>query len=194
MKQLILASASPNRKELLERTGIPFIVIPSDYEEDMTQDLPPHELAKTLSLGKAESVALEQSDSVVLAADTFVLHNNQLLGKPHTPERAREMLRTLSGTTHQVITGYTIIDTDTGTTISKSVETSVWFTHLTDQTINDYVATDEPLECAGSYAIQGKASSLIERVEGDFFNIVGLPLSQIVSDLEPFGFYRFPQV
>ncbi len=140
----------------------------------------PHELAKFLSRGKAEAVAKTHKNAVVIGADTFVAHNNKVLGKPHTPERAREMLKELNGTVHSIITGLTVIDSDTDKSISQAIEAKVYFKNLTDQEIDDYIATGEPLDKAGAYAVQGIGKSLVEKTEGDYNAIVGLPLDALL--------------
>ncbi len=189
MPKIILASASPRRKELLEKTGVPFIVEVSDYEEDMNLKLKPLELAKELSMGKAEAVVKkhEGEEAVIIGADTFVVLNDKILGKPHTPEKAKEMIKEMSGRVHSVITGFTIIDAKSGKKISKAVESKVYFRRLTGKEIEDYVSTGEPLDKAGAYAIQEAGSVLIEKIEGDYTNIVGLPLPSLIEELKNFG-------
>src|SRR5579872_1082874 len=130
MKQLILASESKARKEILERTGVPFTVEVSNYEEDMTLDFKPTELAIHLSKGKAEDVAKRHKKEIILAADSFAVFQGELLGKPHTLERAKETLMTLSGQCHSFVTGFTIIDTETGKNYSDFDETKVYFRKL----------------------------------------------------------------
>ena len=186
-KEIVLASASPRRKELLELTGLQFKVDPGNYKEDMNLKLSPHELARALSLEKAKSVAGKYNNAIIIAADTFVIIRGQLLGKPHTEEEAKRMLVLLDGATHLVITGFTILDTDTGKKISRSVETKVTFKNLTEKEIDAYVKTREPLDKAGAYAIQGLGSILVKRIEGDYFNVIGLPLCPLVECLAEFG-------
>ncbi|KKP86489.1 MAG: Maf-like protein, septum formation protein, partial [Parcubacteria group bacterium GW2011_GWC1_35_8] len=127
MRKIILASTSPRRKELLEKAGLIFDVIPSNYEEDMTLDLIPEELAKFLSKGKAIDVAKNFNDAIIISADTFVSLDDKIIGKPHTEEKAKITLKTLSGKTHSVFTGFTIIDTKKDKIVSKVVETKVSF-------------------------------------------------------------------
>ncbi len=186
-KVIILASASPRRKELLELIGLQFKVDPGDYKEDMNLKLSPHELARALSLEKAKSVAGKYNNAIIIAADTFVIIRGQILGKPHTEEEAKRMLVLLDGATHSVITGFTILDTDTGKRISRSVETKVTFKKLTEKEINAYVKTKEPLDKAGAYALQGLGSILVKRIEGDYFNVIGLPLYPLAECLAEFG-------
>jgi septum formation protein len=188
-RKLILASGSPRRKELLSKIGIPFEIIVSDYEEDMTLPFSPDELVKHLSRGKAESVAKMHRDAVVLSADTIVAYGATVLGKPHTPERTREMLRLLSGKPHSVFTGFTVILEEEGKNISRAVETKVYFKTLSDKDIEEYIATGEPLEKAGAYAVQLIGQKFIEKVEGDISNVIGLPVDDVEKILrEEFGF------
>ena len=185
-KQLILASTSPRRKELLEKAGVRFVVARNNYEEDMTLDLPPLELVKFLSHGKAEAVQNEYPHAIIIAADTIVVWGKYILGKPHTPGRAREMLQMLSGTEHSIFTGFTVLDTDTVKKISRAVETKVWFRDLTRQEIDEYISTGEPLDKAGAYAIQMGGASFVESIEGDFSNAIGLPVNDIIEMLKEF--------
>lgn len=186
-RQLILASTSPRRKELLAKTGLIFEVVPSNYEEDMTLTMEPTMLAKHLSRGKAGAVASQYPDAVIIAADTFIAYNGTVLGKPHTPERAKEVLKMLSGNAHSIITGYTIIDSRTGQFFSEAVETKVFFKNLSEKEISEYIATKEPLDKAGAYAIQGLGSTLVDHIEGDYDNVVGLPTKEVVQSFERFG-------
>lgn len=187
MKKIILASGSPRRKELLEKTGIVFEIIPSTYEEDMSIDLSPVELSIFLSKQKAESVAENNPDAVVIGADTFVVLGDKVLGKPHIKEKAKEMLSILSGKQHSVITGFTVIKKSANKSISKAVETKVYFKNLTNEKIEDYVNTGEPLDKAGAYAIQGIGKKLVEKIEGDYSNIVGLPIDDVMETLKEFN-------
>lgn len=188
-RKIILASTSPRRKELLAKTGLAFDVVPGSYEEDMTLPLPPKELVVLLSKGKAESVAPLYPDAIIIGADTFIVFGDKVMGKPHTPEKAKEMLKTLCGECHSVITGFTIIDTGNGQVFSDVVEAKVCFKNYTDQEIDDYVATGEPLERAGAYAIQEIGRKLVERYEGDYNSIIGLPVGNILDALKDFGVY-----
>jgi septum formation protein len=187
MKEIILASASPRRKEILEITGLNFHICASDYEEELDLPLKPHKLARFLSLKKAEAVAHKYTDSIIIAADTFIYYKNRLLGKPHTDKEAEKMLGLLNGKVHSVITGFTIIDTGNGQIISKSVVTKVHFKKITDEEISAYVRSKEPLDKAGAYAVQGLGAVFIEKIEGDFFNVMGLPLCTLTECLKKFG-------
>jgi septum formation protein len=187
MKKLILASASPRRKEILEITGLDFSVCASDYEEDLDLSLKPHKLARFLSLKKAEAVAHKYKDAIIIAADTFIYFKNRLLGKPHTEKEAKKMLGILNGKVHSVITGFTIMDSGSGQIVSKSEVTKVYFKKLTDEEISAYVRSGEPLDKAGAYAVQGLGAVFIEKIDGDFFNVMGLPLCALNESLRKFG-------
>jgi septum formation protein len=187
MKKIVLASASPRRKELLEQIGLRFEADPSDYDEETTSGSEPHEAARELSLGKARAAARKHRKALIIAADTLVVLGGRIFGKPHTNAQAREMLRALNGRTHSVVTGFTILDTETGKVVSRSVETTVHMRKLTLREIDGYVRTREPLDKAGGYAIQGRGAVLVDRIEGDYSNVVGLPLSALAETLREFG-------
>ena len=187
MKAIILASESPRRKELLKKIGLKFKVEPSNYEEDTSSELEPHELAKSLSLEKAKLVAKNHKNVLVIAADTFVVFEGKILGKPRTKTAAREMLKRIDGKTHSVITGFSIVDSVSNKALSKSVETKVQLRKLSSNEIDAYVESKEPLDKAGAYAIQGLGSVIVEKIEGDYFNVVGLPLSALAESLKEFG-------
>ncbi len=187
MRKIILASASPRRKEILRKTGLNFSICTSDYKEDINLSLKPRALAKFLSRKKAETVAHKYKNAIIIAADTFIVFKNRLLGKPHTDKEAEKMLNMLNGKAHSVITGFTIMDTASKKILSRSVETKVYFKKLGRKEINAYVRSKEPLDKAGAYAIQGLGSVFIERIDGDFLNVVGLPLRALKESLKKFG-------
>lgn len=183
MKQLILASASPRRKQLLETLNIPFSIEVSNYEEviDTTKD--PHVLAKELALGKAQDVAKNHKDAIVLAADTFIVLDNEYLGKPKDKEDNVTILQKLSGKTHSVISGFAIVDAETGKTITRSVESKVSMKPLTKEQITQYVQEKKPFDKSGGYAIQEIQEMFVERIEGDISNIIGLPVEEVKKQL-----------
>ena len=187
MKKVILASASPRRKELLDKIGLKFEVEPSNYGEDIDPRLEPHELAKSLSLKKAKTVASNHKDALVIAADTFIVFEGRILGKPQTETEAKRILEAINGKPHRVITGFTVIDTQSDKTLSKSVETKVYIRRLSPDEIDAYVRSREALDKAGAYAIQGLGSVIVERIEGDYFNVIGLPLCALTESLKEFG-------
>lgn len=187
MKQLILASGSPARKEVLQRTGIAFTVEASKYEEDMTLKLKPVELAMYLSKGKARDVATHHKNAVILAADSFAVFNGELMGKPHTLQKAKQMLTSLSGHCHTFITGFTIIDTDTGKEHSEADETKVYLRTLSAKDIDGYLAKENVLNNAGAYIIQHLGAVLIKKIDGNYSNVAGLPLPKVAEALKTFG-------
>lgn len=189
MKQIILASTSPRRKEIFEKSGLPFTTEDSNYEEDMTLPLSPQKLSGYLSLGKAKNVAEKHSNVIIIAADTFVVFDNKVLGKPYTPEKTKEMLLLLNGKQNTIITGVTIIDTETNKTESFFTEVKVYLKKLTESEIDNYIKSGEPLDKAGAYALQGLGSVFVEKIEGDFFGAMGLPLVTVVEKLKSFGVY-----
>ena len=188
-RRIILASASPRRKEILEMTGLKFSVDAGDYEEDMDLALKPRQLARFLSAEKARRIAVKYANALVIAADTFIVFKGRLLGKPHTEKEAKKMLVLLSGKAHSVLTGFTIIDTDTKKKLSRSVETKVYFRKMTLKEIGSYIRTGEPLDKAGAYAIQGVGAVIVRKIEGDYFNVMGLPLSSLTGALKEFGVF-----
>ncbi len=186
-KKIVLASQSSWRKDILTRTGLPFIVQKSEFEEDLSLPLAPKKLAIAMARGKAEDVAKHHPDALVIAADTFAVCDGELLGKPHTAARAKKSLAKLSGRWHEALTGMVLIDTKTGKRVERAVVTKVHFRPLKTREIDSYVATGEPLQVAAGYAIQARGGFFIDRIQGDFWNIVGLPLSELILALEEFG-------
>ena len=187
MKQLILASASPRRKKLLEQFGLSVKVVPSNIDEKLNPRLKPKKQAEQLSLEKAQTVAKHYKEAIVLAADTLVSIDNDILGKPKDEQEAKRMLRKLSGKTHTVITGFTIINTITRKSMTDSVETKVIFRKLTEKEIKTYIKKENTLDKAGAYGIQTWGALLVEKITGDFFNVVGLPISSVIPHLKKFG-------
>ena len=186
-RSIVLASASPRRRELLANIGLKFTVDPVEIREVMTTGLKPARLAKALSLHKARAAASCNEGSIIIAADTFGVLDGMILGKPLDERHARKMLKELSGRCHSVITGFTVIDSVTGRTVSRAVETRVYFTKLGRSQIARYVKTGEPLGKAGAYAIQGLGALLVERIEGDYYNVMGMPLCALAAVLRRFG-------
>lgn len=168
-------------------TGLDFTVCKSDYEEDLGLQLRPRELARFLSREKAEAIAPKYKDALIIAADTFIVFKDNLLGKPHTDKEALKMLKMLNGKAHSVVTGFTVLDTSSSKKLSRSEETKVYFKKLGNDEINAYVRSGEPLDKAGAYAVQGLGAVFVEKIEGDFFNVVGLPLCALTEALKKFG-------
>lgn len=179
---LILASASPRRREILTLLGLKFTPIASHVEE---RDMPgtPEEKARTWALLKAEAVAGQVSGGIIIGADTIVVIDDRILGKPQSEQAARRMLRLLSGRTHRVITGLALINAARGQRVLESVESRVSFRLLSEDEIDSYIATKEPMDKAGAYAIQGGAASFVTGITGCYTNVVGLPVSCLLASL-----------
>lgn len=174
---------------MLEKIGLEFVVEPSDYAEELRQNLNPHELAKAISCRKALAVANRHQNAIVIAADTFIVCRGKIMGKPRTQAEAKEMLQAISGGSHSVITGFTILDADEDKILSQTVETIVHIKQLSSDEIDNYVKSKEPISKAGAYEIQGLGSVIVEKIEGDYSNVVGLPLSSLTEGLKEFGIY-----
>lgn len=173
---LILASGSPRRKEILETMGLAFSIDVSEADETFCGA--PDQTVLELSRRKAEAVAVRHPDAFVLAADTLV-YNGKILGKPGTQAHAVQMLRELSGSWHSVYTGMTMIYARTGRMIQRVCETRVHFVEMKDHEIESYVKSNEPMDKAGAYGIQGMGGMFIDKIEGSYSNVVGLPMSAL---------------
>lgn len=204
-KRIILGSASPRRRELLEQIGISFEVRVSDKEE-VYHSLIPEEIVKELALSKAENVAYDLRekqeqvkqisfdkknnvllDTIVIGADTIVVSDGSILGKPKDEADAVRMIRSLQGRSHKVYTGVAILDYDDEgkrKSVVHAVETEVFVNPMSDEEIREYAATGEPLDKAGAYGIQGRFTAYIERIDGDYYNVVGLPVSYVYRQLK----------
>ncbi len=183
--QLILASQSPRRKELLCLFGVPFVIRVADIDETMVNSRPAAEEVARVSRLKALAVPRE-ADDVVVAADTIVVCNGRVLGKPHSEEEAMQMLQLLSGRDHQVMTGVTVLRGEKEAVFTEI--TDLHFRQLSDREIRRYIATGEPMGKAGAYGIQGGAALFCERMAGDYYNVMGLPvcrLGQVLKELAP---------
>lgn len=186
--RFILASSSPRRSDLLNQIGLDFEVIPSRFEESQVNASDPVELVRTLAREKAGTVASEvEGEAIVLGADTIVLLDGEILGKPRDEAEARSMLGRLAGRTHRVLTGVALIRRPNGPILVEHEETAVTMRNLTPGQIAAYVASGEPMDKAGAYAVQGLGSVLVEGLQGDYFNVVGLPLPRLALMLEPLG-------
>ena len=185
MKDFIVASASPRRKEILSMGGFGFRIIPSDCDETIKEKLSPEETVKVLAERKALSVLSENENSVVLGCDTVVALGDEILGKPSDREDAFKMIKALSGKTHRVCTGVCIADKDKIKSFDSVAE--VEFYELSDETAESYVATGECDDKAGAYGIQGLGGTLVKSIKGDYYAIVGLPYAETVRVLSEFG-------
>ncbi len=188
MRKLILASTSPYRRSLLERLGMPFAAIPPRCEEHVDPSLSPPELVKQLASAKAASLAPEYPDSIIIGSDQVLVSNGKIIGKPGSPVRAREQLREMAGGVHTFFTGLAVIDAKNDLTFTDCVPFTVTLRRLTDTEIRDYVARENPVDCAGSFKIEGLGISLMEKMEGeDYTALIGLPLISLNSMLRRVG-------
>jgi septum formation protein len=185
MKRLILASSSPRRKQLLEMANLCFDILASEIDEQIQENQSPEQIVQSLAYQKAKAVQTIHSDAYVIGADTVVVYNGNILGKPKTEQEAANMLRMLSGNSHDVLTGVAILAPEKETVFVE--RTTVTFWDLTDEEIFEYIATGEPMDKAGAYGIQGRAALFVKRIEGDYFSVVGLPLSRTVRELKRLG-------
>ena len=183
-KRIILASASPRRAELLRKMGYRFDVVPPDVDERVRERADPAEEAVRLAIAKADEVAARVEPAIIIAADTVVALGQQIIGKPRNRRHAKEMLRRLSGTRHHVITGLCVLDTRTGRRVADRVSTAVTMTPMTEAQIDEYVRSGEADGKAGAYAIQETADRYVEKVEGSFTNVVGLPIERLREILD----------
>lgn len=185
MKKIILASASPRRKELLLKYNVKPIIIESKIEEKISEDESAEQIAMALSFEKANQVAQQFSDGeIIIGADTIVTCQGKILGKPKSENEGKEMLRFLSGKEHQVITGISILKANSNVKIIDYERTTVKFRELTDKKIENYIKTDEYIDKAGGYAIQELGGILVEYIHGCYFNVIGLPIYKLDSLLE----------
>ena len=184
---IILASASPRRSELLESAGINFRVAPADICEDPLPEEEPVDHVLRLAEGKARAAAERTEGRFFLGADTIVLCDGEIMGKPKDQADAVRMLKKLSGVPHEVVTGFAIFDRERKGAVREAVRTKVFFKHLRDEEISDYIATGCPFDKAGAYAIQGGAAHMVKKIEGSYTNVVGLPLCEVVDALRVIG-------
>ncbi len=178
---IILASSSPRRRELLSMIGLNYVIETANEEEVQPRGLPPAEYVKTLALQKAQPVADRHPGDCVIGADTIVYLEGDILGKPHTPEVARAYLARMQGKSHIVFTGIAVLKN--GKADVRHCETKVTFAPMTQREIETYVATGEPLDKAGAYGVQGPGGIFVERIEGNYFNVIGLPLPMLYQML-----------
>jgi septum formation protein len=186
--KLILASSSPRRAEILANAGLPFSVLSSAVDESPYPGETPAALVQRLANAKADLVtARAVGPAIILAADTVVVLDDKILGKPTSIEDARHMLQQLSGRTHSVLTGVALVRLPDGERRQFIESTLVHFRLITNEDLSSYLATEEPYDKAGAYAIQGMAGRYIPRIEGCYFNVVGLPLSRVLTELKTLG-------
>lgn len=186
-RSIILASSSPRRKELLAGLGLEFTVISSDVSEEVENNCSPEEMVKLLAQRKAEAVARQIDQGLVIGADTIVVLEGEVLGKPRDKIDAFSMLTRLQGREHEVYSGISIVDAKTNEYETGFQSTTVRMRSLNDLEVTQYIATDEPMDKAGAYAIQGLGATLVEGINGDYFTVVGLPLALTAKYLRNFG-------
>ncbi len=185
-RRLILASGSPRRRELLTRMGYSFEICTPDVDENVSGHA--SDIVRTLAVRKGRAAATHYTDGVLIASDTLVSLNGEPLGKPVDADDARRMLSSLSGREHEVFSGVCLIDVATGREEVQVVRTGVWFREITDQEIEDYIATGEPMDKAGAYAIQGIGGKFVKRFDGSYENVVGFPVDAVREMLSHFGY------
>ena len=191
--RVVLASSSPRRRELLALIGIPHTVAPADIDETPFDDEQPHAHAERLARGKAEVIAEREPDAVVVAADTIVVVDGDILGKPRDDAMAAAMLRRLSGRAHVVLTAVAV--SHGGRTVSGVESVDVTFRVLSDADVARYIATGEPMDRAGAYGIQGFGATIVDRIDGDYFAVMGLALGRMVRLMAALGVeYRFGEL
>lgn len=189
MEKIILASASPRRQQLLSQIGLEFSVSPSNVVEIMDQSMESHEVAISLAKQKCIDIAAKaKHDSLVIGADTIVVKDNKLLGKPKDEQDAFDMLKNLNGEWHEVITGVCLCRTRDMKTVCQFESTKVKIAKKPEEFLMAYIATKEPFDKAGAYGIQGYGSLLVEKIDGDYFNVMGLPIYRLSCMLEQLGY------
>ena len=181
MKHIILASASPRRKEILELADLKFDVMPSDAQEITTKTAPNEVVMELASIKAKDIYKKSEKQSMIVGADTVVAYQGQILGKPIDEADAKRMLTMLSGQTHEVYTGVCVIEDEKIKTFYE--ETKVTFYEISDEQIDHYIKTGEPMDKAGSYGIQGKAAVFIKGIEGDYYNVVGFPIARFLQEI-----------
>jgi len=184
---IVLASESPRRVDILRTLGISFSIIPPDIDETKLKDETPQEFVARISYEKANKVGQHFPDKWVIAADTIVVLQGKVLGKPKNERDAFNMLRTLRGKWHKVITGYCVLNLLKNVVYRDIVETKVFLRHMTDDEITRYIKTSEPMGKAGSYAVQGKGGYMVKEIKGSYTNVVGLPICEIAEALLSLG-------
>ena len=188
---LILASASPRREELLKTAGLTFRVIPANVNETGFEEETPQEHVRRLSREKARAVAVRHPDALVLGADTIVVIDDVILGKPENKKQAREMLQKLSNRFHTVFTGFTLSSTDAGISKTRVARSCVRFKKMSLEEIDWYINTKEPYDKAGGYAAQGKGAAFIRSIRGSYTNVIGLPLAGVLDELKNLKVLRY---
>ncbi|ACL70175.1 Maf family protein [Halothermothrix orenii] len=185
--KLVLASSSPRREKLLKLMGLKFTIVPSKIDESVYTNLPPRDMVQELARAKASEVGELVEESCVIAADTVVVKGNKILGKPSSHEEAIDMLSGLQGEKHTVLTGLAVLSTENGKILVDYDKTDVYMREMDKQEIISYVNTGEPMDKAGSYAIQGLGGIFVERIKGSYFTVMGLPIHKLSLMLKEFS-------
>jgi septum formation protein len=189
--QFILASASPRRQELLRSVGLKFKIIPAHVDENYSAGESPRQHVQRLSIDKAMVIAKKYPEAWVLGADTIVVIDGMILGKPKNKHQARKMLQKLSGREHKVFTGFTIAHVAAKIYKTKVIQSAVQFKTISPKEMDWYVSCDEPYDKAGGYAVQGKGACFIQSIRGSYTNVIGLPLCEVLEALKIFGMVNF---
>ena len=187
----VLASASPRRREILQSVGLKFKIIPADVNEDYLAGESPRQHVKRLSLDKAMAFAKKNKNAWILGADTIVVIDGVILGKPANKKQAKNMLEKLSGREHKVFTGYTIANMESKICTTEVVQSTVKFKNISPDEMNWYISCNEPYDKAGGYAIQGKGAYFIQSIRGSYTNVIGLPLCEVLEVLKKFKAINF---
>ncbi len=186
--KLVLASSSPRREEILKKLNLKFTIVPSKINEDEFINSDPVELVKTLALEKAKSVSELVEEAIVIAADTVVVYDDQILGKPGNERNAKNMLKSLSSNHHQVITGVAVLNSQNKESHVDYNITDVKMMAMSENEIDSYIQTGEPMDKAGSYAIQGYGGLFVEEIKGSYHSVMGLPIHQLAKLLDKFNY------
>mgnify|MGYP006282256697 CR=1 FL=1 len=186
--KLVLASSSPRREEILNQLKLKFTIVPGKIDESNFNSSSPEELVKTLAVEKARSVSGLVEDALIIAADTIVVYEDQILGKPADQSEAKEQLKLLSGREHNVITGIAVLDSETDEVLVDRNITRVKMLNFNEEKIDKYISTGEPMDKAGSYGIQGLGGLFVEEIEGSYYSVVGLPIHQLAELLDKFNY------
>ncbi|PLX27240.1 septum formation inhibitor Maf [Candidatus Parcubacteria bacterium] len=185
MKKIILASKSPRRKEILKNLGLNFVVKESAFQENNNIKLAPKKLVELFAVNKAKDVLEKSPETIVIGSDTLVVFENKVMGKPKNKQDAKKMLRKISSNSVQVITGLCVMSDEK--IITKTKTTKVYFKNISEYEIDKYIKSKEPMDKAGAFGIQGLGSTLIKKIEGDYFAVMGLPIFELSESLKKFG-------
>lgn len=188
MGKFVLASASPRREELLNQLKLKFTIVPSRIDESQFNNLKPADMVEKLAVAKAEAVSVLVEDTVIIAADTVVVYQDRVLNKPEDAEDAKNMLSSLSGGKHQVITAVALMNSETNEYLVEHDITSVYMEEISEEEINKYIETGEPMDKAGAYAIQGLGALFVKKIKGSYYSVVGLPLNRLAKMLKKFDY------